>query len=134
LLKPEIFLMNIAAWIGQAKDLGFAALSKASEAFGAGVGFVKSAVGQSWLFGSTETSSSYEQKRFDEKHYFLIPDRRSKVGYSLYVMRCLPEGVPPMNDRKRWAQAKLEAEDIRFSHLLRDLARNPSLIRAWIRH
>ena len=34
----------------------------------------------------------------DEKHYFLVPFRKAEVGYSLYSMRCLPEGVPPIND------------------------------------
>ena len=90
--------MEISKWINQAKDLGFSALSQASEALGAGVGFVKTAIGQAWLFGSTETSSSYDHDRVDEKHYFLMPDRRSDAGYSLYVMRCLPDGVPPIND------------------------------------
>ncbi|MHB8955403.1 MAG: hypothetical protein ACYC4U_20690 [Pirellulaceae bacterium] len=90
--------MDFAKWVNQAKDLGFSALSQASDAVGAGVGFVKSAIGPAWLFGSTETSSSYDDDRVDEKHYFLIPDRRSDAGYSLYVMRCIPEGVPPIND------------------------------------
>ena len=90
--------MDILKWISQAKDLGYSALSQASEALGAGVGFVKSALGHAWIFGSTEKSSSYDQAQVDEKHYFLIPDRRSGVGYSLYVMRCLPDGVPPIND------------------------------------
>ena len=90
--------MDLSGWISQAKDLGFSALSRASDALGAGVGFVKATVGQTWLFGSTESSSSYDHERTDEKHYFLIPDRRLEVGYSLYVMRCLPHGVPPIND------------------------------------
>ena len=91
-------MMDISKWIGQAKDLGYAALSQASDAIVAGGGFVKSALGQGWLFGSTETSSSYDDDKVDEKHYFLIPDRRSEHDYSLYVMRCLPQGVPPVND------------------------------------
>src|SRR5262245_5819860 len=90
--------MDISKWINQAKDLGFSALSQASEALGAGVGFVKAAVGQTWLYGSTESALSYDHNRVDEKHYFLVPDRRSDVGYSLYAMRCLPDGVPPIND------------------------------------
>lgn len=88
--------MDIARWIGQAKDLSFAALARGSETVGAGVGFVKSAVGRLWVFGSTETSASYDQD-VDEKHYFLVPDRRCESHYSLYVMRCLPDGVPPLN-------------------------------------
>ena len=90
--------MDIGKWIGQAKELGYGALSKTTDALGAGVGFVRSQIGTSWLFGSTESSRCYDSDRTDEKHYFLIPDRRSDVGYSLYSMRCLPEGVPPIND------------------------------------
>ncbi|MBM3963857.1 MAG: hypothetical protein FJ308_02145 [Planctomycetes bacterium] len=90
--------MDISKWINDAKNFGYAAVSQASEALGAGVGFIKTSVGRAWLLGSTETSFSYDRDRFDEKHYFLIPDRRSDVGYSLHVMRCLPGGVPPIND------------------------------------
>ena len=90
--------LNLLKWASQAKDLGYSALSQASNSLGAGAGFVRSAIGGSWLFGSTETSHSYSDAHFDEKHYFLIPDRRSESEYSLYVMRCLPEGVPPIND------------------------------------
>ena len=90
--------MDISKWISQAKDLGYSTLSQASDALGAGMGFVKATIGGAWLFGSTETSSSYDHDRVDEKHYFLVPDRRSSAGYSLYVMRCLPDGVPPIND------------------------------------
>jgi len=90
--------MDVSKWINEAKNLGYAAVLQASEVLGAGFGFVKTGLGCAWLFGSTETSLLYDRDRVDEKHYFLIPDRRSDVGYSLYVMRCLPDGVPPIND------------------------------------
>jgi len=90
--------MDITGWINQAKELGVSALAKTSGALGAGVGFVKSRIGPAWFFGSTESSSSYDVNRVDEKHYFLIPFHRADSGYSVYVMRCLPEGVPPIND------------------------------------
>ncbi len=90
--------MDISKWITQVRDLSYSALAQASGAVGAGVGFVRSMVGRVSLFGSTESSTSYEHEQLDEKHYFLIPDRRSATAYSLYVLRCLPEGVPPIND------------------------------------
>ncbi len=90
--------MDINRWISQAKKLSFSALAKTSEAVGAGAGFVQSTIGKSWIFGSTESSASYDDHPVDEKHYFLIPNRRADVGYSLYSMRCLPDGVPPIND------------------------------------
>ena len=69
-----------------------------SDVVGAGIGFVGATVDGIKLFGSTETSSTYQHEKFDEKHYFLIPDLSSEYEYSLYIMRCLPDGVPPLND------------------------------------
>jgi len=48
------------------------------------------------LFGSTATSNG--DQKFDERHYFLVPDSRNDDGYSLVVTRCLPDGVPLIND------------------------------------
>lgn len=90
--------MDLLNWLNQAKDLGSAALSQATGLVGAGVGYARESLGQTWLLGSTETSASYDHGQVDEKHYFLVPDRRSELWYSLYTMRCLPEGAPPVND------------------------------------
>lgn len=90
--------MNISKWITQATELGTSTLSQAMQMLGSGVGYVTSTVGSVKLFGSNEESGRYDSEKVDEKHYFLIPDRRSESRYSLYVMRCLPEGVPPIND------------------------------------
>ena len=91
--------MEFDKWIRQAKGLSSAALSAATETLGAGAGYVRSAVdGGLSLFGSTESSDSYSDELVDEKHYFLVPDRRTDQGFSLYVMRCLPDDVPPIND------------------------------------
>ena len=89
--------MDVMGWIGQAKDISYSAFAQATGAVGAGVGYVQSNLPRSWLFVSTESSSSYETAKVDEKHYFLIPDRRTSERYSLYTMRCLPDGVPPIN-------------------------------------
>ncbi|MEP3482455.1 MAG: hypothetical protein ABJZ55_24655 [Fuerstiella sp.] len=90
--------MNISKWIDQAKELSTSTLSQALDVFGSGVGYVTSTLSSAMVFGSTEESSDYDHQKVDEKHYFLIPDRRTESKYSLYVMRCLPEGVPPIND------------------------------------
>lgn len=66
----------------------------ATSTFGSGLGYAKQAVASSWLFGSNEVVNSAA----DEKHYFLIPYKLADCGYTLYSMRCLPEGVPPVND------------------------------------
>lgn len=90
--------MEIGRWIQQAKEIGTTAYEKTASAVGAGAGYVSSTVGTLKLFGSTESSTNYDAARVDEKHYFLVPNKRTAAGYSLYSMRCLPEGVPPIND------------------------------------
>ena len=115
--------MGIKKWFGQAKGLGASTVSTVTKTgavvgdaaglvvgsvsdvvngvggvVGAGIGFVGATVGGIKLFGSTENSSTYQHEKFDEKHYFLIPDYSSEFEYSLYIMRCLPDGIPPLND------------------------------------
>lgn len=50
------------------------------------------------VFVSSERTQSQENQAFDEKHYFLIPYRLSTVGVALHSMRCLPAGVPEINE------------------------------------
>lgn len=108
--------MGIKKWIGRAKGLGVSTATTVTktgtvvvdsfgnmvggvgDVVGAGIGFVGATIDGIKLFGSTENSSTYQHKKFDEKHYFLIPDLSSQYEYSLYIMRCLPDGVPPLND------------------------------------
>lgn len=73
-------------------------LSEAGKVIEGGAGFVTTTLGQIPFFGSLETSEDYDHKKYDEKHYFLIPDETANDGFAVYVMRCLPEGVPPIND------------------------------------
>lgn len=47
---------------------------------------------------SLERTKNSEPIKYDEKHYFVIPFQLSEVGISLHTMRCLPEGVPEIND------------------------------------
>ena len=77
------------AWQGAA-DL----VDTAAGSFGQGLGYARQSLGLTWLLGSNEVSTS----QADEKHYFLIPFRQAESGYLLYSMRCLPDGVPPIND------------------------------------
>ncbi len=96
--------MNFGELLNQAKDKSLAAFSQAAkvtqaatEAVSSGLGYAREKLGGSWLFGSTEESDSFEE-RVDEKHYFVVPYRLSNCRYTLYSMRCLPTGVPPIND------------------------------------
>lgn len=115
--------MGIKKFLGRAKNLGASTVSTVTktgavvgdaaglvidgvgdvvggvgDVVGAGIGFVGSTIGGIKLFGSTENASVYQHEKFDEKHYFLIPDLSSEYEYSLYIMRVLPDGVPPLND------------------------------------
>lgn len=90
--------MVIHDWIKQAREFGASTLKKSTSLLGTGTGYVQSTLGRTWLFGSTEQSTSYDHNHVDERHYFLVPNHSSKTQYSLYVLRCLPDGVPPIND------------------------------------
>ena len=95
-------VLNPAAGLGETLLSGVSgAFDKVTGTFDTGVGVLKSSLGGIPFFGATATSKFYDHTQFDEKHYFLIPDVGSDDGYSLYVMRSLPEGVPPINDLKK---------------------------------
>lgn len=47
---------------------------------------------------SSERSDAFHEIQYDEKHYFVIPFRLSEIGIALHTMRCLPTGVPELND------------------------------------
>jgi len=86
----EAVRTTASATVGGMSDL----VESATSSFGAGLGYAKQALASSWLLGSNETIHG----DVDEKHYFLIPYRLAESHYTLYSMRCLPEGVPPVNE------------------------------------
>ena len=80
-----------------------------------GVGLLSASFQGMPFLGTTATSKNYDPMAYDERHYFLIPHsdsksdsklgfksgdfpNREREGFSLYVMRCLPPNVPPVND------------------------------------
>ena len=91
---------DFTSYLTKAKELGNAAWNTAASAVGGGGGVetVRATVGGIPFLGSAVTSDAYDSERTDEKHYFLVPDRRQDHGHSLHVVRCLPVGVPPIND------------------------------------
>jgi len=72
--------------------------SNATSLLEMGYGLAKRSAGAIPFFGSSEVSDSYESNRVDEKHYFVLPYRLAGQGYLLYSMRCLPKGIPIIND------------------------------------
>ena len=108
---------NVGAVLSPALGLGDTLLSGVSGAFDkvtgtfdTGFGVLQSSLGGIPFFGATATSKLYDHTQFDEKHYFLIPDATSDDGYSLYVMRSLPAGVPPINDLEKRRLLHLPSE------------------------
>ena len=97
--------------VGSAIGLGEALFDGVTGALDTGVGLVSATLQGIPFFGSTTTSDEYDHNKVDEKHYFLIPDRLSEQGYSLYVMRCLPAGVPPINDLPKQRLIHLPGEN-----------------------
>ncbi len=112
--------MDVRKWVQQTAEYGYNSIAGGLGIAGAGVGYVSELVGNLRLFGSTATSK--KEQKFDERHYFLVPDKRSEDGYSLVVTRCLPEGVPPINDlpkRRVLHLPHLEAEAMLRTLLIR---------------
>ncbi len=104
-------VLNPAMGLGETLLSGVGdAFDKVTGTFDTGVGVLKSSLGGIPFFGATATSKFYDHAQFDEKHYFLIPDKTSEDGYSLYVMRSLPEGVPPINDLEKRRLLHLPSE------------------------
>ena len=95
-------IFNPAAEMGEALLSGVSgAFDKVTGTFDTGVGLLKSTLGGIPFLGSTFSSKTYDHTQYDERHYFLIPDTASSEGFSLYIMRCLPRGVPPINDLEK---------------------------------
>lgn len=88
--------MAVQDFFKQIGDFSYNAVSNGWEVAGNGIAYVTKASGSLRLFGST--SASLVSTKYDERHYFLVPDKRAADGYSIAIIRSLPEGVPPIND------------------------------------
>ncbi len=62
-----------------------------------GYSLVKDKVNGLPIFVSLETSKQEQKIQYDEKHYFVIPYHLSEYQFALHTMRCLPDGVPDIN-------------------------------------
>ncbi len=62
-----------------------------------GLSMFKEVVNGLPVFISRESSDNYSVE-YDEKHYFVIPFVPSETGFALHTMRCLPKGVPEVNN------------------------------------
>jgi len=71
---------------------------KTSEELVSSYSIVKEKVNGLPIFISAEKSNKYHGEQYDEKHYFVIPFELSEHKFSLHTMRCLPNGVPEINN------------------------------------
>ena len=84
--------------LGFATELGESLFSAVTGTLDSGVGLLKSTLGSIPFFGKTSVSDSYDHEKTDERHYFLIPHTNDPEKFSFHITRCLPKGVPPIND------------------------------------
>ncbi|WP_246036962.1 hypothetical protein [Thalassotalea litorea] len=75
-----------------------AAADKATDEIAAGLSLVQEKVNGLPVFVSAEKSANYGDQQFDEKHYFVVPFKPSEYQFALHTMRCLPNGVPEINN------------------------------------
>ena len=93
-LPPFVKTLHVGPGVEFSRQL----VSQVGKMLNGGTGFVTTTLRNVPFFGSVETTDAYDSSQYDEKHYFLIPHGESETGFAVYVMRCLPEGVPPIND------------------------------------
>ncbi|EWH09561.1 hypothetical protein DS2_12038 [Catenovulum agarivorans DS-2] len=69
------------------------------------------------FIASAEKSANCQ---YDEKHYFVVPYKLSEHGIALHTMRCLPDGVPEINDlpKRRVFHFVDEHSEHQLKHLL----------------
>lgn len=79
--------------LGLGKDL----ISFVGNTLDSGIGLVTGSFASIPFFGTTQ-SDDYDHRKFDEKHYFLIPTPDTEPGFAVHIIRSLPKGVPPIND------------------------------------
>jgi hypothetical protein len=92
--------------------------------FESGMNLFQELVGQLPMLVSKETSENSIQQ-YDEKHYFVIPYVLSEVGFSLHTMRCLPDGVPEINEleKRRIFHFPSEHHEVLLKHHMLETAR-----------
>ena len=93
-----------------------------------GIHVITDRIGTLPIFVSLEQSDQFDsQALFDEKHYFVVPFVQSETGFVLHTTRCLPEGVPELNDLPKRRIFHLPNEHYEASlreHMLRVLREN----------
>jgi hypothetical protein len=90
-----------------------------------GMKIVKDVAGGLPVLVSTERSENSSIK-WDEKHYFVIPNHTSKAGFSLHTMRSLPSSVLEVNDlpKRRIFHFPNEHYEGKLRKYMLDAARN----------
>jgi len=104
------------------KSLNFVNTAKSSitNEIYASFSLVKEMVNKLPVFISSEKTSTYGDIKYDEKHYFIVPYRLTEIGVALHTMRCLPGGVPELNDlpKRRVFHFAKETDEILIRNIL----------------
>jgi len=74
------------------------ASAKISDDIASGFSIVKDKINGLPIWVSLERTDSDVHIDYDEKHYFVIPFKLSEHQFALHTMRCLPKGVPEVNN------------------------------------
>jgi len=80
--------------IKSASSLAEKAIDEVSQKFS----LVKEMINGIPFFVSAEKTDKYGEEQYDERHYFVIPFMLNEYHIALHSMRCLPKGVPEIND------------------------------------
>ena len=74
------------------------AADKTTDELAVSYSIVKEKVNGLPIFVSIEKSNKFSGEQYDEKHYLVIPFELSDYKFALHTMRCLPNGVPEINN------------------------------------
>ncbi len=74
---------------------------KALDEITSGYSLAKDKLNNLPIFTSIESSIQTQKTLYDEKHYFVVPYHLSEYQFALHTMRCLPDGVPPLNELEK---------------------------------
>lgn len=84
--------------IGSIKDAASSTYSRTISLFDDTASLISTSLGFIDLKALFIDKQMNEEIECDEKHYFLVPSPHLDSGYTMFNLRWLPEGVPPVND------------------------------------
>lgn len=117
----------ISAGLDKVKDATSSVYDRTVSTFDEATSLITSSIGSlplKALFLEKGDCSSY-----DEKHYFLVPYPESADGFTIFSLRWLPDGVPPLNDlpKRRVFHFPSEASEAQLREMIIENAKRHAL-------